>query len=87
MLSDVIMPTMSGGEFAKRVRQLHPHVRIVFMSGFTGDNMVEQGVLEKDQTYYFVQKPFNGEDLLRVIQRAVRRAAGQGSDPVPSGTL
>ncbi|OGL74458.1 hypothetical protein A3E39_01660 [Candidatus Uhrbacteria bacterium RIFCSPHIGHO2_12_FULL_60_25] len=87
VLSDVIMPTMSGGEFAKRVRQLHPHVRIVFMSGFTGDNMVEQGVLEKDQTYYFVQKPFNGEDLLRVIQRAVRRAAGQGSDPVPSGTL
>ncbi|TPW14068.1 MAG: multi-sensor hybrid histidine kinase, partial [bacterium] len=61
LLTDVVMPGLSGGEVAERLRHLRPGIKVVFMSGYPDDAIVHHGVLDKEQA--FVQKPFSIEDL------------------------
>jgi two-component system cell cycle sensor histidine kinase/response regulator CckA len=65
LLTDVIMPKMTGRELAERIALLRPGIRVLFISGYPGDTIVEQGVLSPELS--FVQKPFTVGDLaLRV---------------------
>ncbi|MDZ4806210.1 MAG: PAS domain-containing protein [Candidatus Eisenbacteria bacterium] len=61
LLTDVVMPGLSGGEVAERLRVLCPGIKVVFMSGYPDDAIVHHGVLDRDQA--FVQKPFTIEEL------------------------
>jgi len=61
LLTDVIMPGMNGRELATRMLETHPSVRVLFMSGYTDDAIVHQGVL--DESANFIQKPFSPESL------------------------
>jgi two-component system cell cycle sensor histidine kinase/response regulator CckA len=76
LVTDVVMPGMSGRELADRVRVDRPDMRILFMSGYTADEVLRQGVLE-DQVE-FIQKPFTPDHLtgrlLRVLGRATDSA-------------
>ena len=66
LLTDVIMPHMSGPELAKKVVNLHPETRVLYMSGYT-DNIVLQQDVETTEAK-FIQKPFTPQILMQKIR-------------------
>ena len=74
MITDVVMPGMSGRELAKRLTQLRPETKILYLSGYTEDAIVHQGVLETGTA--FLQKPFTLQTLSRKVREVLR---GDGS--------
>jgi PAS domain S-box-containing protein len=72
LLSDVVMPELSGPELAKRLLSQHPHLEAVFMSGFPANVNAQRGLLENSS---FLQKPFSKDDLVAKIRRALNKRA------------
>jgi CheY-like chemotaxis protein len=56
LMSDVVMPGISGRELAERVKTLRPGIKVLFMSGYTDQSVVRHGILENDAV--LLQKPF-----------------------------
>ncbi|MDB5047283.1 MAG: Blue-light-activated protein [Fibrobacteres bacterium] len=75
LLADVIMPGMGGLELAQTLKNLVPHVKVLFMSGFIDHQQVRQGILECNRE--FIGKPFSHADLIAKVQSVleVKRAA------------
>ncbi len=69
VLTDVIMPGLSGREVAHQLLELRPQVRVLFMSGYTDDAIVHQGVL--DEGANFIQKPFAPDALARKVREVL----------------
>jgi len=69
LLTDVIMPGMNGRELATRMLQTRPSLRVLFMSGYTDDAIVHQGVL--DESANFIQKPFMPDGLARRVREVL----------------
>jgi two-component system, cell cycle sensor histidine kinase and response regulator CckA len=69
VLTDVVMPQMSGPELAKRLRGLRPEIKVLFMSGYTDDTIIRHGML--DPKTRFLQKPLTPEDLLRKVREVL----------------
>ena len=69
LLTDVIMPTMHGRELADRVQEKFPDIRVLFMSGYTSDVVLDRGGL--DSAMAFVQKPFTAETLTRKVREVL----------------
>ncbi len=61
LVSDVVMPEMSGPDLAQRLSSSHPGLKRLFMSGYTADRIARHGVLEEG--VHFIQKPFCLEEL------------------------
>ena len=61
MVADVVMPGMDGPELARQASTLRPDLQVLFMSGYTDDEVVRRGLLEAGQP--FLQKPFTPEVL------------------------
>jgi len=72
LLTDVVMPDMGGLELSERVRQEHPDVRIVYMSGYTEGDKLQPAI--RSSPYPFLQKPFSPENLAIRIREALDRA-------------
>jgi signal transduction histidine kinase/ActR/RegA family two-component response regulator len=66
LVTDVIMPEMSGPELAERVRATHPGLPTLFLSGYTSETVRERGKLPPDSA--FLEKPFDGRSLLRNVR-------------------
>jgi len=66
LLSDVVLPQMSGPEVAERLRTTHPDARVLFVSGYTADAVAKRGVPETGAS--FLQKPFTGRQLGRSVR-------------------
>jgi two-component system cell cycle sensor histidine kinase/response regulator CckA len=66
LLTDVIMPQMSGGELAHRLRDLKPELKILFMSGYTDDMLASHRLFEGETQ--LIQKPFSAEQLGRKLR-------------------
>jgi PAS domain S-box-containing protein len=66
LLTDVVMPGRSGKELAHDVRTERPEVKVLFMSGYSQDVIVHQGVLEEG--VQLIEKPFSAEALLARVR-------------------
>jgi two-component system cell cycle sensor histidine kinase/response regulator CckA len=71
LLTDVIMPGVSGPELAERVRREYPAIAVVFMSGYTSDAVLRRGVQAGEAN--FVQKPFNTAALATKLRQVLDR--------------
>jgi DNA-binding NtrC family response regulator len=71
LLTDVILPNMDGPQLAAAVKVCRPDLRVIYMSGYTGD-----AALGDDSTISgeFLQKPFLPDELLRMVRRALAPA-------------
>ena len=68
MLTDVVMPQMSGPDLAEHVMSLRPGMKVIYMSGYTDSVIADHGVVGANLEY--LQKPF-GPDVLASRIRAV----------------
>jgi hypothetical protein len=65
LLTDVVLPDITGRAVATTVLQHHPECKVLFMSGYTDDAIVRHGVLDEDAA--FLQKPFTADALVQKI--------------------
>jgi two-component system, cell cycle sensor histidine kinase and response regulator CckA len=73
VLTDVVMPGMSGRELVERLLPVYPWLRVLFMSGYTEDMMLQHRIAELGITV--VEKPFTRDDLARAVRNTLDRAA------------
>ena len=76
VLSDVIMPRMGGRELAAEIRAHWPSVPILFMSGYTNDEVIGRGLIGASEA--FLQKPFGPEALDAALRNLMTRTALAG---------
>jgi PAS domain S-box-containing protein len=69
LLTDIVMPQMSGRHFAERVCKASPHTKVVFISGYLDESL---GALDPDgAAMFFLPKPFDTEQLARKVREAL----------------
>jgi len=73
VLTDVVMPSMSGRELVRKLIAKHPHLRVLYMSGYTDDIITNGGVLEAGLA--FLQKPFTPAALTQKVREALDATA------------
>ena len=69
LLTDVVMPRMGGRELYDRIRQQRPEIKVLYMSGYTDNAIVHQGVL--DQGTAFLQKPYSPTSLAKKVKEVL----------------
>ena len=69
LLTDVVMPQMSGPELAKRLAVSRPDMRVLCMSGYTDDSIVRHGVLKAEIAY--LQKPITPQTLTKKVREVL----------------
>ena len=70
VVTDLAMPGVSGRELAGRIDRLRPGVPLLFMSGYTDDDVVRRGLLDPGQPFF--RKPFSPEELARRVGDLLR---------------
>jgi two-component system, cell cycle sensor histidine kinase and response regulator CckA len=66
VISDVVMPEMGAGELVDHLLTQRPNLKVLFISGYTNDEVVRRGVSRRDSA--FIQKPFTTQDLMRKVR-------------------
>ena len=67
VLTDVVMPGMTGPELVERIRLVHPDMRVIFMSGYS-HKMLTHETLEREALSAFIEKPFTADELQRKLR-------------------
>jgi two-component system, cell cycle sensor histidine kinase and response regulator CckA len=75
VITDVAMPILNGRELADLLRERRPDLPVLFMSGYTDDEMVRRGLIEPNKP--FVGKPFTPEILAAKVRQLLDQAAAQ----------
>jgi YesN/AraC family two-component response regulator len=63
------MPQMNGLELAQRLNLLRPDMKVLYISGYTDDEVVRHGILETDKA--FLPKPFKADALARKVREVI----------------
>jgi two-component system, cell cycle sensor histidine kinase and response regulator CckA len=69
LVTDVVMPEMGAGELVDRLITKRPNLKVLFISGYTTDEVVRRGVSGSDPA--FIQKPFTAEELMRKVREVL----------------
>jgi nitrogen-specific signal transduction histidine kinase/CheY-like chemotaxis protein len=77
LITDVLLPGMDGPELARRATELRPELPVLFLSGYTDDEIVRRGLLEQGQP--FLQKPFTPEALAAEVAQLLKRGGKRSS--------
>ena len=70
LLTDVVMPGGSGRELAEELTASHPGLAVLFMSGYTADVILRQGVVQ--EAVAFLPKPFTAPALAQALRQALQ---------------
>jgi CheY-like chemotaxis protein len=71
LLTDIVMPDMTGPEVAAQARLGGSSVRVLYTSGYASDAVIKSGVLSSDAA--FIQKPYAGQSLLQTVRRVLSK--------------
>jgi CheY-like chemotaxis protein len=71
LVTDVVMPKMSGRELARKLMRARPEVKVLFVSGYTGNAIVHRGML--DPGIDFMQKPYESREFLAKVREILDR--------------
>ncbi len=74
-VTDVVMPQMSGGELARELEKLRPETKLLFVSGYPGETVVDHKVVEVDSN--FLQKPFTLNQLAKKVRNVLDDGRGR----------
>ena len=69
LITDVVMPEMSGSQLKDRVKQHFPDIKVLFMSGYTADTIDQRGLM--DDNMHFLQKPFSNNALAQKVREVL----------------
>lgn len=78
LLTDVIMPQMSGRDLAQRLRSVQPSLKVLYMSGYTDDMLAHHGVLEPN--VFLLPKPFAPDELGAKLREVLDTAATKSAE-------
>ncbi len=74
LITDVVMPEMNGWDLAENLLTIYPHLRSLFISGYTANVIAHHGIL--DEGVNFIQKPFSKQDLSVKVREALDESKG-----------
>ncbi len=77
VITDVVMPEMGGRELARRLAGLRPSLPVLFISGYTGEDVIQRGLLEPGAP--FQQKPFTPDGLARKVREMLDAMPAQSA--------
>jgi len=86
IVTDVIMPKMSGKELYDRIKVIAPRIKVLFMSGYTDDALAHHGVLGPELC--FLEKPFSPSRLAHKVREVIDSQKGRSrfdSKPATNG--
>jgi CheY-like chemotaxis protein len=69
LITDVVMPGMSGRDLALRLTANHPSLKVLYISGYTANVIAHRGILEDG--VHFLSKPISRDDLVRKVREII----------------
>jgi DNA-binding response OmpR family regulator len=79
LLTDVVMPSMSGPALWESVRRERPDIPVLYMSGYSGTAIAQHGILAEGT--HLIEKPFNGATLVRRVRELLERCGAPVKAP------
>ena len=78
VVSDVVMPTMGGPELVERLRTIRPAIKVLYMSGYTGDDLSRR--IGHKPTAVVLEKPFSASGLLQAVRDSLDESSAPAAD-------